>query len=144
MSDLPEVVIHVDGAAIPNPGNAGAGVVLIYGEHRREISEPLGHGLTNNAAEILAAVTGLKALKRPSKVTLWSDSQYLIETMNGKFRRGTNLALWYVLDQAAQPHVIVWKWQRGHIGIANNERAHDLAEQAARSMETQPLFGERP
>lgn len=134
----PSVTLYCDGAAQPNPGNIGIGIVLRFGEHRREISKSMGHG-TNNMAEILAAIEGLKALKQPCRVTLYSDSQYLIRTMNREYQRGTNLALWALLDDAAKRHEIEWHWVRGHNGDANNERVNTLAETAARRKDV-PLF----
>lgn len=138
MNEKPEVTIYCDGAAQPNPGNTGIGVVLLFGEHKREFSKSTGRG-TNNSAEILAAIEGLKALKQACRVTLYSDSQYVISTMNGDFQRKTNLALWPLLDAAAERHTVEWKWLRGHNGDANNERANDLAERAARRKDV-PLF----
>lgn len=138
-SELPHVTLFCDGAAQPNPGNTGIGVVLLFGEkHRKEFSKTLGYG-TNNSAEIMAAVEGLKALKQSCHVALFSDSKYLIETMNGSYRRSTNLALWVLLDVAAERHEIEWKWLRGHSGDPNNERANTLAETAAARQDV-PLF----
>ena len=136
---LPQVTIYVDGACFPNPGDAGIGAVLIFGERRKELSQPIGRA-TSNGAEIMAAVTALRALTKPCCVTLYSDSQYVIQTMNGKFQRGSNLALWVLLDQAAAAHEVEWVWVRGHNGDLNNERAHVLAEQAIRLNETEALF----
>ncbi len=135
---LPEVLIYVDGAAIPNPGNTGIGIVLLFGEHKREISKSTGRG-TNNSSEILAAVEALKALKQPCSVTLYSDSQYLIRTMRGEVKRGANMALWHLLDAEAARHTIDWQWGRGHIGNRWNERADILANQAAQRTDA-PLF----
>lgn len=139
MSDLPQVQIYCDGAAQPNPGAAGVGVVLICGEHRRELCEPIGRA-SNNGAEIMAAVTALRALKKPCSVTVYSDSQYLVRTMNHEFQRGSNHALWILLDQAAAPHTVTWTWVRGHNGDPNNERANTLAEQAVRLNDEGGLF----
>lgn len=139
MSDLPEVTIYCDGACVPNPGAAGIGAVLLYGERRRELCEPIGRA-SNNGAEIMAAVTALRALTKPCKVTLYSDSQYVVKTMNREFQRGSNMALWVLLDQAAAPHVCEWKWVRGHAGDPNNERANALAEQAVRKNNDGGLF----
>lgn len=138
MNDIPEVIMYVDGSCIPNPGNGGVGVVLLFGAHRKELSINVGH-VSNNAAEILAAVEGLKALKQPCRVTITSDSQYLISTMNGAFSRGANLALWALLDSFADKHQVTWEWTRSHVGDPNNEKAHMLAEQAARRTDV-PLF----
>lgn len=137
--NLPQVTIYVDGACVPNPGTAGIGAVLICGSHRRELSEPIGRA-SNNGAEIMAAVTALRALTKPCNVTVYSDSQYVVRTMNREFQRGSNQALWILLDQAASIHTVEWKWVRGHNGDLNNERANTLAEQAVRLNETEGLF----
>ena len=81
------VTIYTDGACVPNPGVAGYGVVLLYGSRRRELSG--GYRLTtNNRMEVLAAIRGLEALKEPCDVTLFTDSQYLVQAiMKGWARR---------------------------------------------------------
>ncbi|MDA8115730.1 MAG: hypothetical protein M0Z43_13550 [Acidithiobacillus sp.] len=136
--DLPQVTLYCDGAAIPNPGNTGVGVVLLFGDHRKEISRTIGQG-SNNSSEIMACVVGLNALKVPCAVTLVSDSQYVVRTMTGEYSHKTNLALWALLDAAAARHVVEWQWTRGHVGQPENERANALAEQAARRRDA-PLF----
>lgn len=133
-STLPTVEIYCDGCAIPNPGAAGVGVILLFGNHKKEISEPIGHA-TNQAAEIQAATTALMALNRPCHVTIYSDSKYLIETMNGNYRRKANIDLWNDLDFAAMKHEVEWKWIRGHNGNEHNERADKLALKAAQRNE---------
>lgn len=125
-SSAPEVIIYIDGSVEPNPSAGGIGAVLIFGKHQREISEAIGRA-TNNTAEIQAAITALNALTKTCHVTIYSDSQYLIETMNGNYSRKTNLDLWRDLDLASLRHDIEWKWVRGHDGNPNNERAHQLA-----------------
>lgn len=86
---------------------------------------------TNQRAEITAAIEALCALKLPCRVRIVSDSQYLIKTMRGEYRLGTNLDLWEALDAAAAPHEVEWVWVRGHRGDEGNETAHALAEGAA-------------
>lgn len=123
---LPHVEIYCDGCAIPNPGAGGIGVVLVFGEHTKELSEPIGRA-TNQAAEIKAATAALWALTRRCDVTVYSDSKYLIETMNGNYSRKANLDLWHDLDMAAKTHEVEWRWVKGHDGNPNNERADKLA-----------------
>lgn len=130
-TDIPHVEIWCDGACSPNPGAGGIGAVLLFGSHRKEISEPIGH-CTNNAAEIQAAITALMSLKKTCRVTIYSDSQYLVSTMNGEFRRSSNIELWHDIDFAALRHEVTWCWVKGHNGNPLNERAHTLAEQAVR------------
>lgn len=124
-----DVTIYCDGACVPNPGAMGIGVVLISGEHRREISEYIGLG-TNQAAEIHAARRALEALRKPCTVTVYSDSQYLIKTMNGEWGRKTNLEAWSALHLAAVKHTVTWVWVKGHNGTPDNERADYLANAA--------------
>lgn len=127
----PKVTIHTDGGAEPNPGAAGWGAVLRSGEHVKELYGSITYA-TNNAAELTAAIMALRALKTACEVELFSDSQYLIYTMTRGWSRGKNRELWQQLDTAAAPHVIAWSWVRGHAGNADNERAHELAEQGIR------------
>lgn len=145
---MKEVSIHTDGACRGNPGPGGFGVVLVSGRHRLELSEGFRR-TTNNRMEILAAIAALEALTRPCRVTLWSDSRYLIDAMTKNWLRGwkargwqtaarkpvKNRDLWTRLEAAAAPHGITWKWLRGHAGHRENERCDELAVAAARKRE---------
>ncbi|MEM8994420.1 MAG: RNase H family protein, partial [Acidobacteriota bacterium] len=82
----PEVTIYTDGAAAPNPGPGGYGVVLLFGEHRKELSS--GYRLTtNNRMELLAVIVGLEALKRPCRVRIFSDSKYVVRAVEQGWAR---------------------------------------------------------
>jgi ribonuclease HI len=144
MPSLPRVTIYSDGACLGNPGPGGYGTVLLAGEHRKELSA--GYELTtNNRMELLGAIVGLEALKRPSAVTLWSDSQYVIHALtkgwlDGWQTRGWKTAskepvknqdLWQRLLAAIGEHEIDWRWVRGHTGVPENERCDQLAMAAA-------------
>ena len=144
MSDLPHVVVHTDGSAIGNPGPGGYGAVLEMGGHRKELSG--GYRLTtNNRMEILACIVALEALTRPCRVTLYSDSRYVVDAMTqgwvekwrakgwmrNKRERALNPDLWQRLLQAVQQHDVDFRWVRGHAGVAENERADRLAVSAA-------------
>lgn len=129
MRTRPNVTIYCDGACVPNPGAMGIGIVLISGDHRREISEYIGLG-TNQAAEIHAARRALEVLRMPCKVTVYSDSQYLVRTMNGDWKPRTNLEAWEMLQRVANQHEVEWQWVRGHDGTPENERADELANTA--------------
>jgi ribonuclease HI len=134
----PEVVIYTDGACRGNPGPGGWGAVLISGGAEREIS---GGELdtTNNRMELTAAIEALQALKRPCKVELHTDSQYLrngiTEWLSAWKRRGwrttsgavKNEDLWRRLDDARARHRVDWRWVKGHNGHPLNERADALA-----------------
>jgi ribonuclease HI len=137
----PVVVIHTDGACSGNPGPGGWGAILASGKHRKEIfgGEPL---TTNNRMELMAAIAALEALKRPSRVDLFTDSEYVrngISTwMDGWKLRGwktadrkpvKNVELWQRLDQARSQHEVTWHWLKGHAGHAENEQADALARQ---------------
>ncbi len=141
MSDAgkPRVEIFTDGACRGNPGDGGWGAVLRYGRHERELCGGEAN-TTNNRMELMAAIAALEALKRPSKVVLTTDSQYLkrgiTEWLDRWKRNGwrtsarrpvKNEALWRRLDQAAARHDVCWRWTRGHAGHAENERADELA-----------------
>ncbi|MDE2715713.1 MAG: ribonuclease HI [Chloroflexota bacterium] len=145
MESKKHVVIYTDGACTGNPGLGGYGVVLIYGEHRRELSE--GYRLTtNNRMELLGPIRGLEALNQSCKVTLYSDSQYVVEGiekgwakrwrkngwMRNKRERAVNPDLWGWLLQLCDIHEIEFRWVRGHAGDPENERCDHLAVQASR------------
>jgi ribonuclease HI len=140
--DLKEVTIYTDGAAEPNPGPGGYGVVLIYGDRRKELSGKF-RLTTNNRMEILAAIAGLEALKEPCKVTLHSDSKYLVDAMtqgwasrwraNGWWRskqdKATNIDLWERLLALCDRHQVEFTWVKGHAGVRDNERCDQLSMQ---------------
>jgi ribonuclease HI len=132
-------VIFTDGACRGNPGPGGWGAILISGGHEREIC---GGALatTNNRMEMTAAIEALEALKRPCKVELHTDSQYLrtgiTEWLAGWKARGWRTAdkkpvknedLWRRLDEARARHTVEWRWVKGHNGHELNERADGLA-----------------
>lgn len=140
--DKPEVDIFTDGACSGNPGPGGWGAVLISGPHRKELSGG-DRQTTNNQMELQAAIEALDALKRPSRVTLYTDSNYvkngITSWIHGWKRNGwrtsnrkpvKNVALWQRLDEATQRHEITWRWLKGHAGHPENERADELARGA--------------
>lgn len=139
----PQVEIFTDGACKGNPGPGGWGVLLRMGENSRTLSG--GEALTtNNRMEIMAAIMGLEALKRPCHVILTTDSVYvrdgITKWIHGWQRNGwrtadkksvKNADLWQRLQAAAQPHEIEWRWVKGHSGHAENELVDQLASDAA-------------
>jgi ribonuclease HI len=125
--------IYTDGSCLKNPGGPGgyAAVIFREGEMIQELSG--GDAITtSNRMEIMAAIIGLRAVREPSVLTLYSDSQYLIKTLTQGWKRMKNLDLWTQLDHAAKPHDVVWQWIRGHNGNPGNVRADALANRAAR------------
>src|SRR5438034_973156 len=118
-----QVTIFCDGSS---PGNgrevtpAAAVALLGYQGLWRAFGTYLGKA-TNQQAEIAAAALGLEALKEPCRVSLHTDSRYVIETMKGSFRRKTNHDWWKRLDEAASRHRIEWQWSQGHAGQVIHE-----------------------
>jgi ribonuclease HI len=140
----PQVTIYTDGACSGNPGPGGWGAVLISGPHRKEICGGEAQ-TTNNRMELAAAIAALDALKKPSRVDLHSDSEYLRNGISvwidGWKRNGwrtsakqpvKNVELWQRLDAARQRHEVDWHWVRGHAGHTENERADELAREGMR------------
>jgi ribonuclease HI len=130
--------IYTDGSCLKNPGGPGGYAAVIFREG--EMIEELSGGdavTTNNRMELMAAVVGLRAVREPSVITLYSDSQYLIKTLTQGWKRMKNVDLWTRLDQAARSHRVTWQWVRGHNGNPGNVRADALANQAARMHKTQ-------
>ena len=139
-----KVTIYTDGACIRNPGPGGYGVVLIHGEHRKELSGGYRQ-TTSNRMELMAAIVGLRALKTDCDVTLWSDSAYLVNQMRGRIperwmRNGwrnsdkkpvLNRDLWEQLMAARHRHEVRFSKVRGHAGNMENERCDRLARDAA-------------
>jgi ribonuclease HI len=125
--------IYTDGSCLKNPGGPGGYAAVIFQDD--ELIEEVSGGeavTTNNRMELMAAVVGLRAVREPAVVTLYSDSQYLIKTLTSGWKRMKNTDLWARLDQAARPHRVSWQWIRGHHGNAGNVRADALANRAAR------------
>jgi ribonuclease HI len=140
------IEIYTDGACKGNPGPGGWGALLIAGEHRKEL-----HGgdsdTTNNRMELMAAIEALKALKRPSSLKLYTDSQYVkngIQSWIQNWKRNQwrtaakkpvkNADLWQILDTLNEQHEIEWCWVKGHSGHPGNERADELANIGASSV----------
>ena len=129
------VIITVDGACLGNGQSqleprAAAAAILNYHGRRRAVAEFIGQG-TNQRAEVIAAALGLESLKEPCTIIIRSDSQYVVRTMKGEFKRRTNLDLWARLDRAAQPHIVTYEWVKGHNGDSEQEAADKTARATA-------------
>jgi ribonuclease HI len=130
---MKEVTIVCDGSSLGNGKGvtkAAAVAMLGYKGVWRAVGEYLGNA-TNQQAEIAAAMIGLKALREPCRVRLLSDSRYVVETMNGRFRRKTNHEWWEKLDEASSKHEIVWEWTEGHAGHIVQEAVDKAARKLA-------------
>ena len=130
---LKQVAIYCDGSSLGNgqvASRAAAVALLGYKGFWRAVGEYLGVA-TNQQAEIAAAAVGLESLKQPCEVNVFTDSRYVVETMNGRFRRKANLPWWDRLDKAAKGHKIHWEWTRGHAGHVLQEAADSAARRIA-------------
>lgn len=146
MADRRPVIIYTDGSCLGNPGPGGWAAVLKYDKTRKELAGGFGP-TTNNRMELVAAIMALKALKRPCRVTLHTDSQYIRNAVekgwldswrsNGWRTAGKkpvkNQDLWQELIPLLDKHDVRFVWVRGHSGDKENERCDELArKQAAR------------
>ncbi len=141
---MKQVEIFTDGACSGNPGPGGYGAILRYGGHEKEISEGFAE-TTNNRMELLAAIEALKLLKEPCEVTLFTDSQYLVNGitkgwaakwkangwMRNKKEKALNPELWDLLLSLCSQHQVSFIWLKGHAGHPENERCDRLAVAAA-------------
>ena len=141
-----KVELFTDGACKGNPGPGGWGALLRYGEHERELFGG-ENNTTNNRMELMAAIEGLNALKRPCEVALTTDSQYVKQGINqwlADWKRNgwktasrqpvKNKDLWQALDAACERHQVEWHWVKGHAGHEENERADQLANRGVESV----------
>ncbi len=154
MKKRKEVAIYTDGGALRNPGPGGYGVILEYKGHRRELTGGFRR-TTNNRMELMAAIEGLRALKEPCRVTLYSDSRYLVDAMEKGWARrwkaqgwmrtkkapALNADLWEALLRLCDRHDVHFVWVKGHDGHPENERCDHLAREAARRADLPPDEG---
>jgi len=139
---MTRVEIFCDGACSGNPGPGGYGAILRCGGREKEISG-WAPDTTNNRMELTAVIEALRQLTRPCRITVTTDSQYVVKGMtewiagwqrngwrNSKKEAVLNRDLWEALLDASQQHSITWKWVRGHDGHAENERCDCLAREA--------------
>lgn len=140
-----DIVIFTDGAAEPNPGPGGYGVVLLYGKHRKELSDGFER-TTNNRMELMGVIAGLEALTTKCSGTLYSDSKYVVDAVNegwivrwqqndwyrNRKREVKNIDLWERFLEVYEKHEVKLVWVKGHIGIEENEVCDQLAVEAAK------------
>ena len=138
-NEVGDIEIFTDGACRGNPGPGGWGVILRAGSHQKELFGG-EHSTTNNRMELRAAIEGLAALKRPSRVTVTTDSQYVRQGITqwiegwkrNQWRTSAkkpvkNQDLWQMLDELTCRHDVTWEWVKGHSGHPENELADALA-----------------
>jgi len=136
---IKEIDIYTDGACSKNPGKGGYGAILLYGNHRKEISGYSEH-TTNNIMELEAVIAAIKTLKEKCKIKLYSDSEYVIKGMseriegwiinNWKTKAKTevkNIEQWKTLYDLSKKHQIEWIWVKGHSSNEFNEYCDKLA-----------------
>jgi len=138
---MKQVTIFCDGSSLGNPGPGGYGVILRYGNREKELTggDPM---TTNNRMELMAVIEGLKALKEPCDVTIYSDSSYVVNGINEwlegwvkrNFKKVKNPELWQSYIEAAKPHKIKAVWVKGHNGHPENERCDELARTTAEKL----------
>lgn len=136
-----KITIYTDGAASGNPGPGGYGVVMIYGSHRKEISEGF-RNTTNNRMELLAVIVGLEAIKKKDlKVEVYSDSRYVVDAVNKgwlwewekkRFKKRKNPDLWKRFIEIYKQLDVRLIWVKGHADIPENERCDALAVEASK------------
>ena len=141
------VDIYTDGSCSGNPGPGGWGAILMYKGLEKELSGGDRH-TTNNKMELTGAIRALEALKEPCQVTLYTDSQYLVNAINQKWlenwkKRGwkkadkspvLNVELWQRIDELLSIHKVKFVWVHGHMGHEYNERCDVLATTFADSL----------
>ncbi len=134
------VTIYTDGACSGNPGPGGYGAILMYGEHKKELSggDP---NTTNNRMELMGVISALKALNRPCQVDLFTDSQYVVNAiekgwarkwrangwMRNKKDKALNPDLWQTLLELLEIHQVSFHWVKGHAENPYNNRCDELA-----------------
>lgn len=146
---MPEVEIFTDGACRGNPG-PGGWAALLRSQGVEKMLSGAEQETTNNQMELMAAIQGLEALKRPSAVVLTTDSQYvrqgITQWIHGWKRNGwktsqkqtvKNKTLWQRLDSAVVKHQVAWRWVKGHSGHEENERVDTAANDAIDVMQAQ-------
>ena len=135
-----KINIYTDGSAKGNPGKGGFGVVLISGNHYKEISQGFRH-TTNNRMELLAVIVGLEHLKNiNSEVQVYSDSKYVVDSIEKKwvfqwekkhFKGKKNADLWKRFLIIYKKHKVSFNWGKGHAGHPQNEKCDYLAVEAS-------------
>jgi len=136
------ITIYTDGACSGNPGPGGYGIILLYKNYKKELSQGY-RKTTNNRMELLAVIKGLEALKGTGhQVTVYSDSKYVVDAVEKgwiwnwqtkEFKGKKNVDLWKLFIPLYKKHQVKFKWVKGHVGNPLNERCDELAVNASQS-----------
>lgn len=137
MRAIYDYIIYTDGGCECNPGGRGGYGAVIINNNTGEFTDISGgfRSTTNNRMEVMAVIKALEKIKKDTHVQLFSDSQYVIKTMNGMFRKKKNIDLWKKLDKLAVAFEIEWNWVKGHNGNTYNERCDTLCQEAMTLLE---------
>lgn len=150
---MPDLFAYTDGACSGNPGPGGWGVLLLAKDGETILKERTLNGgepeTTNNRMELMAAISALEVLERPSTLTVVTDSAYVKDGItkwihgwkrNGWTKKGglKNAELWQRLDAAQARHKVTWEWIKGHAGHPENERADELAREGMAPFKPKP------
>jgi ribonuclease HI len=137
---MPKVTVYTDGAASGNPGPGGYGIVMMSGQHRKELSAGFKH-TTNNRMELLAVIVALETLKfEGTQVSIYTDSKYVADAVEKKwvfgwektgFKKKKNPDLWQRFLKIYRKHHVKFIWVKGHANIPENERCDQLAVAAS-------------
>lgn len=143
---MKEINLYSDGSSLGNPGPGGYGTILEYNQNIKELSGGDSY-TTNNQMELKGVIEGLKALKEPCRVNIFSDSKYVVqainEWLNGWIKNGfktankkpvKNYELWQEYLEVSQKHLIIANWVKGHAGHPQNERCDELAKNEAEKL----------
>ena len=132
MRAIYDYIIYTDGGCERNPGGRGGYGAVIINNSTGELTDISGgfRSTTNNRMEVMAVIKALEKIEEGTHIQLFSDSQYVIKTMNGMFRKKKNIDLWKKLDKLAVAFEIEWNWVKGHNGNTYNEKCDTLCQEA--------------
>ena len=147
---MAQITVYTDGAARGNPGPGGYGVVLMSGQHRKEIAEGF-RNTTNNRMELLAVIVALESAKGADhEITVYSDSKYVVDSVNKgwvfgwvkkRFKDKKNVDLWKRFLSIYPANKVKFIWVKGHANIPENERCDELAVAASKQDNLPPDIG---
>lgn len=133
---MKEFIIYSDGAYSPSRNQGGCAFVILEGDKKVFSFKKMFKNTTNQRMEVIAACIALESIKNPSKVKIYSDSAYLVCTINKGWKRKVNLDLWERLDKAIARHSeVTFEWVKGHDSNKYNAMADELAVEASNQVD---------